>query len=199
MRGFFSKVLLATLAAATTALAAPASAGEADDAVLAEVNFARANPQAYARRLMTRSASSSDPAHGGADSGALAEAVEFLMRQSPLPPLQADGRLAAAALEHVTQQGPKGEVGHDSGAGEPFEARLRRHGVAADAAGENIAYGPERAADVVRELIIDAGVPGRGHRRNIFERDFAAAGVSCGPHRVYRAMCVMDFAGRGAS
>jgi len=48
---------------------------------------------------------------------------------------------------------------------------------------------------VVRELIIDSGVPSRGHRRNIFYPPLDAAGVACGPHRQYANMCVMDFAG----
>ena len=173
---------------------APATADVNAD-VLAEINFARANPQAYARALLDKPVS--DWERGLAqktDRAAYAEAVDFLLRQAPLPPLRADDQLAAAALEHVAAQGAAGKVGHDSAGGETFDARLRRHGVNARMWGENIAYGPARAGDVVRELIIDSGVPDRGHRRNIFYADFAAAGVSCGPHHDYAAMCVMDFA-----
>jgi uncharacterized protein YkwD len=178
-------------AASPVAAAAP----DVDAAVLAEVNFARANPQAYARALLAQPVS--DWERGLAerpDPAAYAEAVAFLLRQAPLPPLHADDRLAAAALEHVAAQGAAGQVGHAGPRGEAFDARLRRHGVEARMWGENIAYGPARPSDVVRELIIDSGVPDRGHRRNIFYADFAAAGVSCGPHRDYAAMCVMDFA-----
>lgn len=180
------------------ALAAPPARAPALDVnaeVLAEINFARANPQAYARALLDQPVS--DWERGLAqktDRAAYAEAVDFLLRQAPLPPLRADDQLAAAALEHVAAQGAAGKVGHAGPGGETFDARLRRHGVEARMWGENIAYGPARASDVVRELIIDSGVPDRGHRRNIFYADFAAAGVSCGPHRDYAAMCVMDFA-----
>jgi hypothetical protein len=59
---------------------------------------------------------------------------------------------------------------------------------------ENIAYGPPSARDVVRELIIDQGVASRGHRRNIFNATVDTAGVKCGAHKVYGAMCVIDFA-----
>jgi uncharacterized protein YkwD len=128
------------------------------------------------------------------DPADVAEAVAFLQRQAPLSPLRADDQLAAAALEHVAAQGVAGQVGHEGPDGEAFDARLRRHGVDGRLWGENIAYGPRRPGDVIRELIIDSGVPDRGHRRNIFYADFAAAGVSCGPHRDYGAMCVMDFA-----
>jgi uncharacterized protein YkwD len=173
----------------------PAAAPDVNAEVLAEINFARANPQAYARALLDQPVSDWERNLAQkTDRAAYAEAVDFLLRQAPLPPLRADDQLAAAALEHVAAQGAAGKVGHAGPGGETFDARLRRHGVEARMWGENIAYGPARASDVVRELIIDSGVPDRGHRRNIFYADFAAAGVSCGPHRDYAAMCVMDFA-----
>jgi hypothetical protein len=194
------KALPASLTALALAFAIPAaaSAGAADDAVLAEVNFARTHPQDYARRLMLQPVSDWERALGpdarAADPGAFAEAIDFLMRQTPLPPLSRDETLDAAALEHVEVQGPAGEVGHNGQDGERFDARLRRHGLQARIAAENIAYGPSTPSDVVRELIIDSGVASRGHRRNIFHPELAAAGVACGPHRDYAAMCVMDFA-----
>ena len=107
--------------------------------------------------------------------------------------------LAAAALEHVSVQGPDGHIGHESPDGERFYDRLMRHGAAESIAAENIAYGPPTPSDVVRALIIDSGVPSRGHRRNIFHAGFEVVGVSCGPHRDYNTMCVMDFAGEASS
>ena len=164
--------------------------------LLAEINFARTHPQAYAQRLEAEPVTAWERSLAEpADSAARAEAIAFLRRQAPLPPLDADQALAAAAREHVAVQGPGGRTGHEDPDGAPFDVRLRRHGVDAAAEGENIAYGPVRAADVVRELIIDSGVASRGHRRNIFGAGFETAGVTCGPHRDYGAMCVIDFAG----
>ena len=55
---------------------------------------ARTQPQAYARRLMLQPVSDWErglaPDARGADPTAFAEAVEFLMRQSPLPALSRD-------------------------------------------------------------------------------------------------------------
>jgi uncharacterized protein YkwD len=193
---------IAVAGALALSLAAPLSAraaGPADDAVLAEMNYARTYPQAYAMRLLLQPVSDWEQSLGAGyaaqDPDALAEAIAFLLRQAPLPPLKADQRLAASALEHVAEQGARGAVGHDGPGGEAFDRRIRRYGVAEPYAAENIAYGPGEAADVVRELIIDSGVPSRGHRHNIFFAPLQVVGVSCGPHRQYANMCVMDFAG----
>jgi uncharacterized protein YkwD len=201
MRVFFGKARSATLALLVLAALTPISAraSETDDAILAEINFARENPQAYAWQLLMKPISDWEQELGpngpATDSTARTEAIAFLMRQTPLPPLQSDDKLAAAALEHVADQGPVGAIGHDGPTGERFDARIRRHGVPAALAAENIAYGPARPSDVVRELIIDSGVPNRGHRRNIFYDGLEYAGVSCGPHKDYAAMCVIDFVG----
>jgi hypothetical protein len=48
---------------------------------------------------------------------------------------------------------------------------------------------------VVRQLILDDGVVNRGHRLTIFDPNLQIAGAGCGPHAVYRYMCVIDFAG----
>lgn len=188
----FAGLLLAPLIAAP--VAAHAATPEAQ--LLAEINFARTHPQDYALRLELEPVTAWERTLAGpTDAAARAEAIAFLRRQAPLPPLDADQALAAAAREHVTVQGPEGLTGHEDPDGAPFDARLRRHGVDAASEGENIAYGPVRPADVVRELIIDSGVASRGHRRNIFGAGFEAAGVTCGPHRDYGRMCVIDFMG----
>ena len=60
--------------------------------------------------------------------------------------------------------------------------------------GESISYGMADADAVVRQLIVDDGVPGRGHRILLFKNDFRFAGVGCSGHRRYGHMCVVDLA-----
>ena len=174
--------------AAFLGLAPAAVARSLDDAVLAELNYARAHPAEYARELRR------DPdADRSGDRAALEEAIDFLERQAPLPALEGDRRIAAAAREHSRAQAGSGAVGHGPAGG--LGRRLRENGVWAGLTAENISYGSGTATDVIRQLIIDSGVPSRGHRQNIFSRGYQLAGVACGPHPQYDVMCVIDFAG----
>jgi uncharacterized protein YkwD len=161
-----------------------------DSAVLDELNFARTQPQAYAHVL------EAEAYRGGAysDPAAFREALAFLERQTPLPALSFDDALAEAALDHAILQARNGGFGH--GGGEPLSQRLRRYGAFASLMGENIAYGYADPREVISQLIVDSGVPDRGHRANIFNPTFRTLGVACGPHPFYGIMCVTDFAGR---
>jgi uncharacterized protein YkwD len=193
----------ALLAAAIGALslipAAPAAArGDLESAVLAEVNYARQHPHDYALKLRKDAYVGGVVGYselGNEDVDALQEAIEFLMQQRPLPALTENPALAAAARSHASSQGRTYEVGHVSPSGATLSQRLQAHGVWAGLAAENISYGYQNPRDVVRQLIIDSGVPNRGHRQNIFGAHYQAAGVSCAPHREWGAMCVIDFAG----
>jgi uncharacterized protein YkwD len=180
--------LWALCAVACCTLPSAASATSLDEAVLAELNYARAHPADYARELRR------DPdADVSGDRAALEEAIEFLERQQPLPPLEGDRRIAAAARIHSRAQAASGAVGHGGSGG--LGRRLQENGVWAGLSAENISYGAGAATGVVRQLIIDSGVPGRGHRRNIFSASYQLVGVACGPHPEYDVMCVIDFAG----
>lgn len=180
------------------AAATPVRAAGYEDAVLAEINQVRAHPRTYARELERRQIRDARYGQEGygvtqEDPDALDEAIDFLMRQPPLPPLARDPRLAAAARVHVARQGPRGDVGH-GGAG-ALGRRLQAQGLWAGLAAEGISYGQRSPQDVVRQLVVDSGVPGRGHRRDLFGRGFQAAGVACGAHAQWGAMCVIDYAG----
>jgi uncharacterized protein YkwD len=60
--------------------------------------------------------------------------------------------------------------------------------------GEVINYGEETPRMTVIQLVIDDGVPGRGHRHSIFNRDFHVAGAAIGYHKTYGSMTVVDLA-----
>ena len=192
-----SAALMAALFATGSAKPAAAQMG-LEAAVLAEVNFARTHPTQYAERLR-RAAERGGPEGyseiGNEDGDAIDEAIDFLQQQEPLPPLRPNAGLAAAARAHAASQGRTHQIGHVSPGGQTLSQRLHAHGVWAGMAAEDISYGYDNPHAVVRQLIVDSGVPDRGHRQNIFSPSYREAGVSCAPHRAWGAMCVIDFAG----
>lgn len=200
MKSFFAiLVILASLLSSYPASAQPGL----EDEVLKELNLARTQPGLYKKFLEQRKTRYKGRLYRLADgvglvtqegARAVEEAIRFLGRQRPLPPLEPSGGLRDAARDLVLAEGPAGKVGHVvKGLG--VEGRLKRHGEWQHAFGEDISYGPDDAREVVSELIIDDGVPGRGHRKNIFSPDFKVAGAACGPHAKFGTMCVIDFSG----
>lgn len=188
-------------------LAAPAAALEHNPGmqVLAEINLARTAPGTYAGFLRGFRSRFQGKEYllPGSDvrirtregAAAVDEAIKFLSRQKPLPPLTWSDGLAAAAAEHVYDQGRSGATGHKGRRGSGMRERIERHGEWEGSIGENIGYGPKDPRNMVMQLIIDDGVPGRGHRINTFSKAFKTAGVACGPHPRFGTMCVIDFAG----
>lgn len=183
------KLPIALLATLLLSLAAPAQ--DLSSRVLAEMNLARTAPQAYARLLAAQMAGY----RGVEGPRVVQEAIRFLERAEPLPPLTLSEGMSQAAENHVADLGPRGARGHRGRGGSSPWSRMGRHGQWLGTAGENIYYGQRTARGIVCGLIVDDGVRGRGHRKNIFSRSFRVAGVSHGRHAVYGAMCVVDFAG----
>lgn len=171
--------------------------------VLTEINYARQHPREYAETLRDYRRYfdgrvlflPGDPngviTNEGLD--AVDEAIDFLERQEPLGPLSRAELLVLAAQDHADDQGATGGSGHVSRDGLTPGDRVRRRG--GDIyVGESISYGMADAEAVVRQLIVDDGVPGRGHRTLLFQNDFRFAGVGCGAHRRYGHLCVVDLA-----
>lgn len=172
--------------------------------VLVEMNLARTDPPQYAEflrelRQQFQGDSYYIPGYSVAirtieGPAAVDEAIDFLTRQKPLPPLVWSTKLASVAAELAQEQSKSGAVGHDGGSSGGLLKRIKRSGIKEKRIGENVAYGAITARGIVIDLLIDDGVPNRGHRKNQFDPNFAKAGVSCGFHPRYQTMCVIDFA-----
>lgn len=188
-------------------LAAPAAALDLtlSRQVLAEINLARSEPAAYAAFLREFRGSfrgssyllPGDTIRVRTSEGvkAVDEAIRYLSRQKKLPPLSWSDGLAAAAAGLAEEQGRSGDTGHVGRKSRGMRERIEQHGQWEKSIAENIGYGPEDSRNMVMQLIVDDGVPGRGHRKNIFGTEFKVAGVACGPHPRFGSMCVIDFAG----
>lgn len=172
-----------------------------EDQVLDRINLLRQNPAAYAQRLsQLRPYFRGNTLYlPGQERGlltregvdAVEEVIAYLEGQTPLPPLSRGELLDLAAREHAVVQGALGTRGHFSPDGASPGDRVQRRG-GGRLVGEDISYGYADADEVVRQLVIDDGVPDRGHRDLLFNRELRYAGVGCGSHSAYGHMCVID-------
>jgi uncharacterized protein YkwD len=172
-------------------------------AVIHEMNLARANPAQYAIFIEQLRAHF----HGNVlvlpgrtmlrtkeGVGALNEAISFLRSAQPLSPLAQSPGMCRAAADHCADQ-RNGRMGHGGSDWSNPGERINRYGRWGGAWGENISYGKSSARDIVLALIIDDGLRGRKHRKNIFNPAFGIAGAAYGAHARYRSVCSIEFAG----
>jgi uncharacterized protein YkwD len=172
--------------------------------IIAEMNRARSNPPAYSKVLLNwrnrfrgKQVQLKPRLFLQTQEGtsAIDEAIRALKKTRPVATLKFSRGLTLAARDHVRDQGNRGITGHNGRDGStPFQ-RMERYGKWQSIAGENIAYGPDSAQAVVRDLIVDDGVADRGHRTNMFQPRYRLAGVACGYHSRYRVMCSISYAG----
>ncbi len=188
-------------AAADDDLSAPESL-VSGSAIVHEINLARQNPAVYASyleelrsrcdgkflrqpghvRICTK-----EGVHG------LNEAIRFLRSIKPLPPLIVSPGMCKSAADHCADQ-TGGRLGHAGSDGSNPGRRMSRYGFWDSAWAENIWYGKTTPRDIVIQLIVDDGLSGRKHRKNIFNSTFNYAGAAYGPHAIYGSVCNIDFA-----
>jgi uncharacterized protein YkwD len=175
-----------------------------ENSVVREINMARTAPKDYASLLEQHRECydkkilrlpGETPILTKEGVRAVIEAIRFLHSIQPLPSLIPSKGMSSGAKDHVKDQGSSGASQHKGSDGSQPSDRVNRYGTWEKSVGENISYGSKKARNIVMYLIIDDGVPSRGHRKNIFSPDFRVIGVACGPHPAYRTVCVMTFAG----
>ncbi len=198
---------------ALTALSAPNMSAAPNDlsarrsleaGVLERINHARQHPREYARHLREYRSyihngilflpGDENGVYTREGRASVDDAIAFLEAQAPLPALSEGQLLALAARDHADEQGRIGDEGHVSRHGASPGERVKRRGGDIHV-GESISYGFDRADAVVRQLIIDDGVPDRGHRKLLFSGSFRYAGIGCAEHRRLRHLCVVDLSG----
>lgn len=172
--------------------------------VVLELNKVRSNPPQYAKTQLTRlksyylGNSINYPGriiiYSREGVKAVDECINVLLKTKPMGIFSPSEGLSKAARDHVKDQSISNKTGHYGKDGSsPFD-RMNRYGKWLYMAAENIDYGYDQADLIVMSLLVDDGVPDRGHRTNILNPNLKVVGVASGKHRTYRHMLVMDFA-----
>jgi uncharacterized protein YkwD len=177
---------------------------QAEQDLLTEINQARANPGTYATYLEKLKPLFKGKEYRAAGRPALTteegwaaveEAIVFLRATKPLAPLNESAGLNLAALAHIKDQGGSGSTGHAGSNQSLIEQRVKPFGTWQGAIGENLTYGNDSARERILTWLIDDGFASRGHRKRLLSTDYKVAGLACGPHPQFQAMCCLTLAG----
>jgi uncharacterized protein YkwD len=174
--------------------------------VILEMNKVRTNPKKYAELYIQprlRYYSGKNYSVPGQitivtqeGTAAVNNCITALSRTKAVGALTPEKGLSLTAKDHVTDQSRTGQTGHNGSDRSTPETRMKRYGTFGGSwtLGENIAYGERTGRDIVCGLLIDDGVPSRGHRTNIMNKAFTQTGVASGTHTQYRTSCTITYA-----
>jgi len=116
--------------------------------------------------------------------------IKTLERMPPKPRLRPSLAMTGAAATHAVHSGITNTTGHSG-----FDTRMNLFQPfnAGKVTGENCYYGSKTALNITLSLLIDKGVPGLGHRKNILTRKFTRVGGSRFYHKQYTSNAVFDY------
>lgn len=172
--------------------------------LLEEINFARANPGEYVKRLEAfrknfRGKEIHYPGGGvlvtNEGTEALDDAIRFLRDIKPLPPLELRIGMVRAAKVHADDMAASGNDGHRGSDGSHAGDRIDRFGMWEDSYGENIVYDSRTPRYDLIGMTIDDGTANRGHREKLFAEDFRVVGIATGKRANGSSFVVLTFAG----
>lgn len=154
------------------------------EAILAEINRVRANPQAYADWLEEQKQyfegtllklPGEKPLRTNRGKAALEEAIAWLNNLQPLPELSSSAELVQIAQAQIQNLGsPQGNTNFQD---------------------QTISYGRYTAKGIVLQLIVDDGNPDRFNRYSILNPDIESVGVRCETHEQYQNICAIAYEG----
>jgi uncharacterized protein YkwD len=173
--------------------------------VILELNKVRSNPKRYADDYLEELRTAFDgklytypgqiPVKSQEGIHPLEECIEILKKTAPRFVLKPAEGLSRAAAELMEDQQEYGGIGHITRKGANPKQRIEKYGEWDVCSAEDITYGSFEARQIVIALLVDDGVPSRGHRENILNPCSRFAGVAKGGHPSYESMCVIDYAG----
>lgn len=104
--------------------------------------------------------------------------------------------LEQAAKELIDHLGPEG-LTTAKDADLAIEKRVKSKISEPGAIAENLSFGWPSAKEIILQMIIDDGVPSRGHRTNLLSGNYERVGIAVGKHKTFQCICAIEFWGKG--
>lgn len=149
---------------------------EREKEMLLEINRARNNPKLYARYIeeyKVKIEKYNKTGLGYADDmKAIGELLQELNTMQPAGVLQSKETLYKAAMKHGLEMKARGKSGHVGNDGSyPWDRILREDSAFTDG-NENLVGGPKTVREAVILLLVDSGIPSRGHRKTMLNPEW---------------------------
>ncbi len=144
----------------------------AENSMLAEINLMRADPPAYISQIETYlTAVQNDPSWNNAYKNAELEAgkelIDLLRKTPKLSQLKESEGLYKASVKHGKDVQKQSRITHQGSDGtQPFD-RIQKYASSMVDGSENLVSGATDFRDGLIVLLVDSGVPGKGHRVNL--------------------------------
>lgn len=140
--------------------------------MIKEINLVRANPRAYVQEVQAyrediKNIEFSDPNYGKEQVRAIDDLIRELQIMSPMPTLQPRLTLHKTAQKHGLELLANNTPTHVGVDGSYPWDRITRDDPTLEDGNENLIGGSENVRESLMLLLVDAGVQGYGHRRNI--------------------------------
>jgi len=164
---------------------------EIEKDVLYYINLARINPSKFEKEVLNPHLKKGNKY----TKSYVRSLKKDLKNTSPLPALKYTEKLFDFAKHHARTTGRIGKTGHRSVTFKSYSNRTKKLLKYYTSVGENIQYGYNNAEHIVLDLLIDDGIKGVGHRKNILNKKFKHVGISIQPHKKYTYNCVIEFGG----
>lgn len=160
---------------------------EEEKTVILFCNMARMEPKLFIETVLKYYTDSV----GNASSASVLSLKKDLHALKKEDPFLVQEDLILLSKEHAVKMDRSGKKGHE-GFSARYKVVMKKYtkGVA-----ENCSYGQNKALNIAMQLLIDEGVTGSGHRKNILEPNFTSVGVCIYKHKTAKWQCVMGFGG----
>ncbi len=168
--------------------------------LIAEINALRRDPPAYAEHVRQQFATLDSSGvytmgkvrvRSREGRPAVDEAIRALRAAPSLRTMGHSACLAAGARDHARDRGANGAFGHIGMDGSLPPARVERYSGGKASCGEVISYGHTTARNVLVGLVVDDGVPSRGHRKALLDPTYSLIGSALDQHRQAGSIAVL--------
>ncbi|MFK8006693.1 MAG: peptidoglycan-binding protein [Saprospiraceae bacterium] len=153
----------------------------AEQQMIDEINVMRRDPKGYVKHVeeyinQVKNDDMLDAAYKSEEISTAKELIQELKTLNPLPILEPHQGLHRVGITHGKDVQKQGMIGHKGSDGSWPWDRVRRDTELSDG-NENLVAGGNTVKESLMILLVDSGIPGRGHRKTLLEPKWTQCGV----------------------